>query len=477
MIERGERARSQVLGARLVALARLRAEALRDEAAIGSADLARVGLVTIAIALQSAVLMSPGHFRPAGNSFFAIFVVLGTLASLAVSVVATLPIAKFTNVRVRQAIAAVALILLGVLSVFGVQRAASGVSAYITGMPYNNDGAVMDYYAAQQVLRGHNPYKRTNIIPALAALDVPATTTTPLMDGQFRGMTAYPTQGAIQQAFMNVLRNRWKPGVPIPAEFESKYNYPSGSFLFILPFVGIGIHDLRFLYVLFLLMIGGYVWYRMPRSLRLFVPFLVLADLPLITLTAGGQPDTIYGFFLLLSLAEWRSPWVSPLAMGTAAGTKQLSWFFLPFYFLFIARTLGMKEALRRSGIVAAVYLVLNGAFIMESPSAYLTSIAGPMTDPMFPLGIGIIALFVSNVAPMLPKIAFSVAEILAWAGGIAAFVRWRVLGPAAIAGLGALPLFFAWRSLVNYFYLVPLLALAVVLAGAGRRQLPAERT
>jgi hypothetical protein len=39
------------------------------------------------------------------------------------------------------------------------------------------------------------------------------------------------------------------------------------------------------------------------------------------------------------------------------------------------------------------------------------------MTDPMFPLGVGIIALFVSNVLPMLPKVVFSLLEAAAWIG------------------------------------------------------------
>jgi hypothetical protein len=52
------------------------------------------------------------------------------------------------------------------------------------------------------------------------------------------------------------------------------------------------------------------------------------------------------------------------------------------------------------------------------------------------------------------------------------------VLFPATVAALGALPLFFAWRSLANYFYLVPVLALAVYYASSQRdRVLDANTT
>jgi hypothetical protein len=160
----------------------------------------------------------------------------------------------------------------------------------------------------------------------------------------------------------------------------------------------------------------------------------------------------------MLGYAEWATPWVSPLAMGVAVGTKQLAWFFLPFYFLLVARELGWREAARRAGIIAGIFALINAAFILRSPEGYLSSITGPQVDPMFPLGIGIIALFVSNGLPIIPKVVFTVMELGAWAGGMIGWVRTRFLATAA------------WRSLVNYFYLVPLLALAIVLAGPAQR-------
>jgi uncharacterized membrane protein len=253
--------------------------------------------------------------------------------------------------------------------------------------------------------------------------------------------------------------------VPVPNEFESKYNYPAGSFLFILPFVWAGLHDMRFLYTLAVLAMGVYLWYRMPRSLRWLAPLIILGDVPLLILSRGGQPDPLYGLFLMLGFAEWGRSRTSPIFMGLAIATKQLAWFFLPFYLILVIRRFGLREALQRTGIMTAVFLVLNGLFIVKSPGAYLLSITGPMSDPMFPMGVGVISLFVSGVLPMAPKIAFSIAEVAAWTGSVYAFWRSRLLVPACVAALGALPLFFAWRSLVNYFYLVPILALAFTLA------------
>lgn len=462
MIQRGEQAATGSTAGRLGGIARLKFVLLRDEVLAGSPLLARLGLITAALALQTVILFSPGHFRPAGDSIYAVLVPLGLAGSLAACFLATLQPKRIFGLRARQGLAILALAGPVSLAGVGIWRGEMGVQALAQGTPYTNDGAVMDLYAAEQVAKAHNPYLSTNIVKALADLNAPATTTTPKMDGQFRGARAYPTEEAVQQVFMNVLRYRPRT---IPPEFESNYNYPSGSFLFILPFVWAGLHDMRFLYLLAILVMGAYLCYRMPRALRFLVPFVLLANVPLIVLTAGGQPDPIYGLFLMLGFAEWTAPRVSPLCMGLAIGTKQISWFFIPFYLVLVAREYGWHEAVRRAGLMSAVFLMLNGPFIVKAPGAYFASIAAPMTDPLFPLGIGIVSLFVSNLLPMLPKLAFTAAEGAAWLASTLAFGWLRHLPPASGAVLAMVPLFFAWRSLTNYFYLLPLIALAVILA------------
>lgn len=462
MIQSGGRTASGSLRYRATATLRYKASLIVDEVLVGSPDLARIGLVAFALGLQTIVLFSPGHFRPATNHFFAIVVAMGTLVALLAVLVAVSRHSSFFGLRSRRSLAAGGLLALTILSGIGVWQGVTVVGALTSGPPYTNDGAVMDLYAAQQVIHHHNPYMRANIVRALAAIDAPSTTTTPLMDGQFRGARAYPSEAAIQNAFNIDLHDRPRT---IPPEFESKYNYPAGSFLTILPFVWAGIYDMRFLYILAIAAMGLYLWFRMPRALGPLAPLLVLSNVPLIALARGGQPDPLYGVFLMLAFGEWSSPWISPLAMGVAVGTKQVAWFFIPLYFILLIGQYGWREGTRRAAIIGAVFLAINAAFIVQSPSGYVASVLGPMSDPMFPLGIGVIALFVANVLPMLPKIAFTVAEVATWGGSAVAAARTRLITPAGAMVLGVLPLFFAWRSLVSYFYLAPILGLAVYFA------------
>jgi hypothetical protein len=463
MILRGERAVGRAAHARLGLAPRYALANLMTEVAVGSAELAALGLISFCLVIQTIIFVSPGHFRPVPVPALSIFVSLGTLAALSLAFCAWVPIRTRLPLRIRQGLCASAIAALGILSVIGTVDAINGTLGVVAGAGYSNDGAVMDLHAAKQVLVGHNPYQKASISAALADVNAPSQTTTPLMVGPFAGTYVYPMPAAIDRVFNDNVRLR--PGV-IPPEFESKYNYPAGSFLFILPFVWAGFNDMRLLYVLAAVLMGAYVCWRMPRALRPLGPALVLANVPLVVMTAGGQPDPIYGLFLMVGFAEWPSRWVSPLAMGISIATKQLAWFFLPLYIVLIARQLGWREAIRRAGMMAAVYGAVNLPFILQSPGSYASSLTAPLADPMFPLGVGVVAIFVANLLPMLPKATFTAMEVGAWILSVAGAVRFRAHVPAAaMVALGAIPLFFAWRSLTSYFYLVPLLVAAVLFA------------
>lgn len=466
MFQPGERTTAVTVSSRLAGHIRLRLLLIADELRVGSPELTRIGLIALGLALIAVGTLTPGHFRPTDIAYFPFQVVMGTLGSLVAVFAATLSLRQVFGTWVRQTICGIGLVVVIALPVLGVVSGGPGFMRMIDGAPYGNDGAIMDLYAAQQVLHGHDPYLRTNIVLALASINAPAITTTPLQDGQFRDARAYPSESAVEQAFLNVLKYRPRT---VPPEFESKYNYPAGAFLAVLPFAWAGLYDMRVLYILALVLMAAYVWFHTSRALRPIIPILFLANVPMVLNAIGGQPDPIYALFLMIGLAEWPRRRVSPLAMGLAVATKQLAWFFAPFYLILVVRKLGWREGARRAGLMALVFLAVNLPFILQSPSGYIDGLSAPMFDPMFPLGLGLVALFSSNLLPMWPKMAFTVIEGATWLGGVSIFARLRTLPIASIPVLAMLPLFFAWRSLDNYFYLVPFLVLAIALAESTR--------
>jgi uncharacterized membrane protein len=154
--------------------------------------------------------------------------------------------------------------------------------------------------------------------------------------------------------------------------------------------------------------------------------------------------------------------WVSALFFGLALASKQIAWYFVPFYFIMNWRLYGFKEALYRMVIAGTLGLAINLPFILWNPQAWLAGVLAPVVDPMFPNGVGIVDLSVTHLIPYLPEKFYSVLQILAFIVSIACYWRMSRKRPESAIFFAVLPLFFNWRSLSSYFYCVayPMFAL-----------------
>jgi riboflavin transporter FmnP len=81
----------------------------------------------------------------------------------------------------------------------------------------------------------------------------------------------------------------------------------------------------------------------------------------------------------------------------------------------------------------------------------------------MFARGSGLIFLFTNGGLPLGPSVTYTAAEAVA--GIVCLVIAWRTrrTSPELGAVLAVAPLFFAWRSLFSYFFLLPLFALAAL--------------
>ncbi|GAF90687.1 unnamed protein product, partial [marine sediment metagenome] len=78
---------------------------------------------------------------------------------------------------------------------------------------------------------------------------------------------------------------------------------------------------------------------------------------------------------------------------AAAVTVKQVAWFVLPFYFILIYRTVGLKQLGMTAGIIAGVFLATNAAFICMDPGLWFESVVAPVTDNLFPLGVGVVSI------------------------------------------------------------------------------------
>jgi len=322
--------------------------------------------------------------------------------------------------------------------------------------PYHNDAIALNECAARLVLQGRDPYTDLDVFACYGALGIGPDRTTPLRRGAFADVAVYPTDDQLDQVW-----DQRANGIGSNDEFVWRPSYPALSFLALLPMVAVG-WDTNYLYVACLLVAMALVVARSPRTLRPFVLTAVLGASSLAAFTVGGSSDLLYALPLVIAWMYRDRKWAG-VPLGIAFATKQIAWFFAPFWIIAVVTERGWRAAARQLAIAAGVFTATNLPFIVHDPHAWVAGIVTPMVEPMFARGAGLIFLFTNGGLPLLPVFAYSALEAIA--GIICLVIAWRTrrTSPELGAVLAVVPLFFAWRSLFSYFFLLPLFAMAAI--------------
>ena len=352
-------------------------------------------------------------------------------------------------------------------SIAGIVILGRGVALSFFMPPiYSNDGTSLDTNAAILLVEGRNPYTDSNIIDVVREFPIEAYWTTPLRVGQFANLLVYPST----TDFRSVLDTDLKAGSA--PEFESKVSYPALSFLTLVPFIWLNIYNVLAFYLLCYAVLVAIAWKVARSELRPWIILLSLANVSMLVSVSSGNLDV---FNILLVAVAWllrERGWWSAIFLGLALSSKQISWFFVPFYAIMIWRQYNIVESVRRLTIAGIVALLINLPFILWNFHAWAAGVMAPMADPMFPEGVGIIGLSTTPLLPFFPQLVYDVLELAAML--VALLWYWRICKerPEAAMVLAVIPLFFAWRSLSSYFYCAafPLFMLMAV------RTLPAKR-
>lgn len=329
----------------------------------------------------------------------------------------------------------------------GVQFCRSIALSFFLPPQYSNDGTSLDINAAMLLVQGHNPYTDSNMLSIARLFSIEPHWTTPLRVGQFADRLEYPSASE----FRSVLDTDLKAGQA--PEFESKVSYPALSFLTLVPLIWLNLTNVLGFYLICYLILVAIAWKVARPELRPWILLLSMANVSMWTSVAGGNLDI---FTILLVVVAWllrERGWWSAIFLGLALASKQLSWFFLPFYAMMVWRQYNFMEAVRRLTIAGGLALAINIPFILWNPHAWLAGVMAPIADPMFPLGVGLISLSSTPLLPFLPQMVYDVLELVAML--LAMVYYWRLCKerPEAAMVLAIIPLFLAWRSLSSYFY------------------------
>jgi hypothetical protein len=322
--------------------------------------------------------------------------------------------------------------------------------------PYHNDAIALNECAARLVLEGRDPYTDLDVFACYQSLGIGPDRTTPLQRGAFSNVAIYPTDDQLDRVW-----DERANGIGTNEEFVWRPSYPALSFVLLIPVVALG-WDTNYLYVACLLVAMALVVARAPRTLRPFFLTALLGAASLSAFTVGGSADLLYALPLVIAWMYRERKWAA-VPMGIALATKQIAWFFAPFWIIAVITERGWRAAARDIAIAAGIFVATNLPFIVQDPQAWLAGILTPLAEPMFARGAGLIFLFTNGGVPLLPEVAYTAAEAIA--GIICLVIAWRTrrTSPELGAVLAIVPLFFAWRSLFSYFFLLPLFALAAV--------------
>lgn len=351
---------------------------------------------------------------------------------------------------------------------------------------YSTDAGAATDCATQMVLHGRNPYVNLHMLTCLDSHGLHFSQTTPKSEGALHNFVTFaaPDPATVNWYMYKVYNrdlsaeradNRYPYHYSAP-EFEERFNYPGGAILFGVVSWMLGARDLVTLYLLAAL--GASLWiYRSARpEIRTATGLLLLADLPLLIDTSQGVTDVLYALILI---AYWRlrdRPILAGMALGLAAATRQQVWFFVPFLLYLGWREGGWADLRRRGSTMVVIFLASNIMFIAPSPSDWLAGILGPMRDPLFAQGIGVISLAIAvfKQHPGTPFM-YTLLEAAGFLFAFRLFMKRFSASPGLAMLLPLMPIALAWRSLHTYFVVLPLLAIAVLAAPALRREAHAK--
>ncbi len=235
------------------------------------------------------------------------------------------------------------------------------------------------------------------------------------------------------------------------------YNYPALSFLVVAPFVALGLGDIRWVYLGLMLVLAVVVVSRLrmawrPMALATIVGNAIVLRQPIL---AGIDPT-----WALLVIGAWlalRRAWLSPVLLGLAFAARQTAWFVAPFYVALVWQRSGRREAVRRALISAAVATVVNVPFFALAPERFIDGVTAPILSALEPDGVGLVRFGLAGIGPLFSRVEYGALALIVFAALLAAFVRWRRSLVSAPLVWPFLPLYFAWRSLQNYFVLATL--------------------
>lgn len=307
---------------------------------------------------------------------------------------------------------------------------------------YRTDVLAYSQYAAIMLVKqGANPYLH-DMTSALQMFRVQPSDLTPLTSGD------YQINGIIP------------------------FQYPALHFLVFVPFVWLGLADMRWVLVAFEIGVVLTIYYYCPQNLRpmILLPLFAGSDL-MINFTAASVTDMLWVLPLVFGAFTLKKPSVSGLFYGISCAFKQIPWLLAPFLLIYMlqidrkaASRVRIVRALKFAGAAVVVFFVVNVPFIIGAPRVWLGDVLTPIASDLVILSQGPSVL--TQVG--LVEVGRTFYTILAAGVLVTLFVNFYAYFDRLKYIFWVFPgiiLWFSFRALTNYvIYWLPLLLVSLIL-------------
>jgi len=290
-----------------------------------------------------------------------------------------------------------------------------------------------------------------------------------------KGLNPYPLdlQDALYRFKVDPLYITLTPS----GDISTNLAYPALHFLAFVPFVAVGLQDVRWVIFLFEIATAITLYYKAPKELRpiVLLPIFVSADLA-IDFNAGSVTDFLWVLPMVWTALSMNDPFRSGIFYGIASAVKQVPWIVAPFMLI---RMFNLKEGslvvkvsnvLKFLGATAISFTLPNLLFIAKDPEAWFSGISIPASGELVLLSQGLSMLTQAGVTPLPPAFYLGTTAALFLALVTNYFVYFDKLKHLTWV-LPAVTMWFSHRALQNYFmYWIPVMVVEVLVIYLERR-------
>ncbi len=254
--------------------------------------------------------------------------------------------------------------------------------------------------------------------------------------------------------------------------YLTTYQYPALHFLVFVPFVWLGLSDMRGVLVAFEIGVLLTLYIRCPQNLRpmIVLPLFAGSDL-MINFTAASVTDMLWVLPLLFVAFSLEKPLTSGFFYGLACAIKQIPWLLAPFLLIYILRVnenvtsrVRLWRAVQFAAAASVVFLAVNAPFMVGAPKVWFDNVLTPLAAELVGLSQGLSGLSLVGLLPVGREF-YTVLAVAILATLIANYYAYFDKLKYIFWIFPGIVLWSSYRALTNYvIYWLPLMLVSLIL-------------